>query len=333
MASPTAWDPEGLRTKARLYFERAFDVDDQRDPLFAFWCHLAVELLARAAIAEVHPALLSGPKRDSLMYGLGLGHDEDGLGPESAPSVAVYELCGRFVNGFGGSEKAACEEARRRRNAELHGAVAAFEDLPRGWLGRFFAACRVLAAHMGLALSDLLGDDNAALAERLILDDAEQVQTVVRDLVEAARLRFAAYDAETRARREEAAANALEPRSDPFGSVSPFARTTAPRIGVRQCPACENKAVLRGERLTRGRPRVSVDGELIEPTVAVPIDFECPTCDLHLEGVAQLTVAGLGDPVTLLDYPDPLDTFNIDISDYRDEFLQSLADDYAYQDE
>jgi hypothetical protein len=49
--------------------------------------------------------------------------------------------------------------------------------------------------------------------------------------------------------------------------------------------------------------------------------------------VAALTVRGLGDPVRLSEYPDPVETFGVDLDEYRDEFLQSLAEDSAYMDE
>jgi len=329
---PLAWDAEGLRSKARLYFERAFDTTDHSDPLFSFWCHLALELLARAAIADVHPALLSGTKRDGLYYGLGLTDGPD-FGPESISSGTVYDLCLRFIDDFGTAERATCEESRQRRNAELHSALATFENLPRGWLGRFFAACRILAQHMNLELSDLLGAESAQLAERLIVDDAEEVRATVRALIDEAKQRVESLNAADHAQRSEAAKEALAPRFDAFGSVSPFAQQLPPVITTAGCPACATIAAVRGERVARGRPRISVDGELIEPTVAVPTRFDCPVCELVLDGAAQLTVAGLGEPVTLLDYPDPIETFDVDIDDYRDQFLQSLADDYAYQDE
>lgn len=172
MNHPTAWDSDGLRAKATVYFERAF-THDHDDPLFAFWCHLALEQLARAAVAKVNPALLAGNRRpDSLLYGLGVV-EADPFTVESVSSFAVYSLCGRLVPGFGPAEQKVCEEARRRRNAELHSAIAAMEDLPRGWVGRFFAACRVL----GRAEAK-----NRSAAHSARLDELEKVDSARRSL-------------------------------------------------------------------------------------------------------------------------------------------------------
>jgi len=330
---PTAWDADGLRSKASVFFERAFAAEPD-DALFAFWCHLALEHLARAAVAQVSPALLAVPrKQESLLYGLGLA-EADHLDPESSSIASVYELCARFVEGFGNAEAATCEEARRRRNAELHSAAAAMESLPRGWLGRFFAACRVLTKHLGVELADLVGADQVAFVDALIVEDATSVQSAVRSAIDSARARAATLRAPERQRLETEAALDLRPRTDALGGGS--ARQPVSRYPVLRevpCPACGTSVALRGEIVRRGPARIDPDRQLIETQLGIPRLLSCPVCQLRLASTAELTVAGLGDPVASTDYLDPVETFGIDLSDYRDEFLQSLADDYEYQDE
>ena len=53
------WDEQSLLAKAHLYVERALE-QDREGPVFAFWCHLAFEPLARAAVARISPMLLVG---------------------------------------------------------------------------------------------------------------------------------------------------------------------------------------------------------------------------------------------------------------------------------
>jgi hypothetical protein len=74
-------------------------------------------------------------------------------------------------------------------------------------------------------------------------------------------------------------------------------------------------------------------GELVETQIAIPSLLQCPVCKLRLEGITALTFAGIADPITLTNYPDPVEALDIDINDYQDQFLQSLAEDEAYQDE
>src|SRR6202011_5848507 len=119
-----------------------------------------------------------------LHYALGLAELEDDQ-IESIPSKTVITLCEQFVEEFGPAEHATCEEARRRRNAELHSASAAMAALPPGWLGRFFAACRVLVGQLGLELKDVLPPQSVQMVERLIVEDAEQVREAVRNAIDA----------------------------------------------------------------------------------------------------------------------------------------------------
>lgn len=277
--------------------------------------------------------LLAAPNRpNSLYYGLGLDRDRDPFDVDSAPSAAIAELCERFVGGFGPGERAVFENARRRRNAELHSALAAMEGLDRGWRGRLFATCRVLLAHLKLSLTDLLGSEAGHLAERLVVEDAASVRKEVEATIESARKRFAKLPGAQRETRRQKAEAGL--RFDPLGGGQPTTRPGPSRL-LREvpCPACQTRVGLTGEVVTRNRPRVDAEGDLVQTEIAVPSLLDCPVCGLCLEGVAALTVRGLGDPVHLSEYPDPVETFGVDLDEYRDEFLQSLAEDSAYMDE
>jgi len=328
-----AWDAESLRTKAALYFERAFEAEDEEDvELFALWTHLGLELLMRAAVARINPALLAiGNDPSSMLYGLGLDPKGDPLKLTSASTAIVIGLCEQLVDGFESGEAGVCHEARRRRNAELHTATAAMGGLAAGWRGRIFATCRVLAKHLGATLEDLFGNEAAELAERLIAEDAESVRKETRSAINAANKRAAKLSGEERAKREEKARHELLERRGPFGFRK--AGANKPRI-LRQvsCPGCETTVALRGNVVRSGAPRIK-DGELIQTDIALPSLLECPVCELKLEGPAQLTDAGLGDLVHLREYPDPVETFSVELSDYRDDFVQMLAEDDAYQDE
>lgn len=328
MSEQPAWDSDALRTKASLYFERAFAAENEEDPeLFALWMHLGLELLERAAVAKVNPALLSlASKPASLLYGLGLEPQVDPLGLVSAQAETVVGLCEKFVQGFGKGEAAVCHAVRRRRNAELHTAAATMTNLEPGWLGRVFAICKVLATHLGVDLPQLFGAEEAEQAEQLIAEDAASVHKEVRAAINEAGKVAAKLSAPERAEREnDAKMELLETGHGPFGGAG----DGKPRV-LREvpCPGCGTKVALRGEVVRSGTPRIDEDGQLVQTDVALPTQLECPVCQLRLNGLAQLTDAGLGDPVPLRDYPDPVETFDVDLSDYHDDFLQSLGREY-----
>jgi hypothetical protein len=326
VSNQPAWDAKALRNKASLYFERAFAAQSEEDAeLFSLWIHLGLELLERAAVAKVNPALLAlGNKPASLLYGLGLEPQGDPLSLVSAQTDTIISLCEKFVPAFGKGEAAVCHEVRRRRNAELHTAMAAMTNLESGWLGRVFATCKVLADHLGIDLEELFGPEEARQVERLIAEDAASVHKEVRAAIHKAGNVAAKLSAPARAEREnEAKMELLQSRHRPFGDGS------KPRV-LREvaCPGCGTEIALRGDVVRSGAPRVDQDGQLVQTDVALPTRLECPVCELQLIGLAKLTDAGLGDPVPLRDYPDPVETFDVDLSDYHDDFLQSLGPEY-----
>ena len=66
------WSSDSLYSKAKLYAQRAND-EPVDSALFGLWMSLSLELLARAALAQIHPALLADPKEpDNIQYAFGI---------------------------------------------------------------------------------------------------------------------------------------------------------------------------------------------------------------------------------------------------------------------
>ncbi len=59
------WSHDGLWAKAVIYAQRATD-EDRDGPLFPLWATLALEFVARACLAKVHPALLADPREGGI---------------------------------------------------------------------------------------------------------------------------------------------------------------------------------------------------------------------------------------------------------------------------
>ena len=52
------WSKDALLSKAKLYFTKAFE-EEKDSPFFGIFCALGLELLARAALANISPTLLA----------------------------------------------------------------------------------------------------------------------------------------------------------------------------------------------------------------------------------------------------------------------------------
>src|SRR5215510_7722505 len=87
MSTPTEWDPNLLWNKAVSYANRASDGVAGEETLFS--C-LALELLARAALTAIHPALNADPQNEGahIMYACGIPMRAGQ--PKSVPVHAVF---------------------------------------------------------------------------------------------------------------------------------------------------------------------------------------------------------------------------------------------------
>jgi hypothetical protein len=91
------WSAESLYGKARLYAHRAHN-ESIDSSLFGFWMSLSLELLARAALAHIHPALLADPKEpDNIQYAFGIV--PKGV-PKSIQAKALFARCSVFIADF-----------------------------------------------------------------------------------------------------------------------------------------------------------------------------------------------------------------------------------------
>ena len=222
------WDEHALWQKAKLFADRAFEADrDGSD--FALWATLALELLARATLAHIHPALLADPqKAENLLYTFGFGALS---APKSVPAKTVFSRCKVIVPLFTDRQEQLCMSLVERRNAELHSGELAFEQFgTAAWLADYFATCRILLDFQDRTLEELLGPDEAAAANEMIEDVAATVRAAVNARVTAARAVFQALPKDEQAAR-------LQRRPEPTDVTS----TT------QTCPACGGHALVLGE--------------------------------------------------------------------------------------
>lgn len=314
------WDEQSLLAKAHLYVERALE-QDREGPLFAFWCHLAFEPLARAAVARLSPMLLADRRGGVTQQLRGLGVEVQGE-QRSAPISDVLAICSQAVPGF----QAAFDAASRitdRRSAELHTGLAVFEQLDlEDWQPDLFRVADVLLAHLGHPLEYLFGPEEATAARQMIDRQDEALREKVQSLIRSAADAFAALTDDEREARLRAAQSITRTRS----------RYTRPT----RCPACDGPAWRRGEVVSTSDPRYDAStGEMTHSVVLLPDALRCPACGLQLDGHPQVRAAGLGGQFVMDVQVDPVELLGIDVAAEAEAAGLVVVDpsDYAYQDE
>jgi hypothetical protein len=314
------WERDPLWAKARLYFERAFG-ESRDDPRFGLWCSLALELLARAALASVSPTLLAEPDAEHrfLLHALNRGSEK--VPKKSLGAAKVFSLCHTLFEQFSERDMQVAIALANRRNDELHSGNSAFDEYPsKYWLTAFYRACHSLAKAMGESLESLFGKDEADVAEKILRDTESEVRKHVEDNVSSHRKAFEARPAA----EQKAAAEAAE------GEGAKLAYERHHRV---KCPACSSVATVQGEEY--GQAHVTNEGDKIIVRQPVsPRSLTCPACGLKLQGYAELDAMQLGGQYTRTSIESPEDYYGLmspgsfDPDAIIDQYLEDQAGEY-----
>jgi hypothetical protein len=303
------WSEEALLRKASVYAERASNVDPDTG-LDQLWSLVALELLARAAVARVHPVLLADPDGAHLLYAFGYGEPKP---PRSVPIATVFRRCQVIVSRFTKDLTSDGIALMTLRNEELHTGGLVLEELrPSTWQPQYYAICEVLLEHLGLTLADFFPAERASAARTVLTGLAQDVESEVKQRIADRKRWF-----ETLGPDEQSARKAFE-----------IDDADARRAGLRRervvdCPSCGSRASIGGEAAGISEPRVG-DGEIERDIRILPTKFRCSVCELPLDGHAELYHAGLGDEFSVVDSEDPLEYYGIDPKDYVsiDDFFE-----------
>lgn len=299
------WSNEMLWNKAKLYIGRAHS-EERNSALFPFWSTLALEFVARAALARVHPSLLADPGEGAhILYACGIN---TGKIAKSVAAKTVFSRCQACVEDFTSDDEKFCMYLIGLRNVELHSGKAAFEDIPlRDWLPKFYVSLSKLVLFQERSLVDLLGGPDARAANEMIKDRFDEMEKRVRQLVSFHKDRFFKRNKEDQKKL----------KADAETGLYSFVQKDGKRFLSKKCPSCSANAFAGGEVIRRSEPYLN-DGLIVTELVILPTEFKCRACGLELTSFGELHGAGLGDQIIDNEFSDPVDFFEIDVMEYVD---------------
>lgn len=294
------WDYDSLIGKASTYFDRAREVADADDDAFALWLLLGLEFLLRAPLARVSPALLADPNGESIMHAVGFPGPR-ATEPKSIQAKTVILRLGHIVDGFTTDRQDEASILTALRNSELHTGNAALATVETvQWLPRFTRVVEVLASHLGIDPSDLIGSDILEHGRALVDAEDKKLEHDIATRIAAAK-RFAEQliDTEVAARRSISIVSA----STPFEPVA--------------CPACDSSAALELKPIRTTNEQL-VDEEIVRDVIFVSNRLECPVCGLVLTSNGEIKCAGLPQQIT-----------RTESESFEDRYLSYVEDDYG----
>ncbi len=293
----TAFDYDALWNKAKIFVDRALAArDDGRADEYHLWAAVALELLGKASLAQVHPALVADPTHfPSMLAAVGQKKTPD---VKSITARTLFDRLTHVVPGFDTRMQIDSNNMAARRNAELHSGETSLIGLDdRVWVPTFWRIVSVLLAHQIRTFEDFLGAQEAPRVAEVLRNGTELTRQTV--LARIAR-RAAAVDArygvatpERTAAESRAAARALPTRFN--GEADAFDDAV--------CPACQMKGWLFGavdyEEVVEVDDGADPDWgplsrEIVEITYSTE-RFVCSECSLTLDGHDEIAIAGLSD--------------------------------------
>ena len=280
MSFNSAWTYEKLWLKAKNYINKAL-LQDRESEMFPFFAAIALEFIARATLAKVHPALLAEPKDgENILYAFGF-QKRPLYTPISIPTKLVLERCEIIVPNFTESEKAFCKEFTVKRNEELHSGNLGFENFhTRIWLSKYYKTLKILLEFQDKTLLDLLQNNEAEAAEEMISERDADLEKIVRDRISINKKAFNSLPVDL---KNEKITNAIKDKW--FGNRAYRKDET--------CPACGNIGIVTGKLISVSEGKAN-EYEIIQNINVLPTHFFCFNCDLVLENHQELDSIELG---------------------------------------
>lgn len=288
----SAFLEDTLWSKSKVFLERALKARDDDDAsTYHLWAALSIELLAKAALAHVHPSLVADPNDiKSLLHACGVKDPPD---KRSVTAKTVYERLTFLSVDFDEKLKKDCMFMANRRNAELHSGESPVAELDiRAWVFSFWRAVKVILAIQKKSLEAWVGNEEAERVEKILKD-----QSQLTSLAVAARIERRANEFNTKFpigsnERDDVIARS-QARPVPRNIIM-----SSDESDETTCPSCGSKAWLLG---------FESDEEVIDINYGDPSDpfsnveawetvrkyfsvsaFKCIECGLALEGRNEL---------------------------------------------
>jgi hypothetical protein len=140
----SAFEAEAMWAKSKMFMERGIMARDNRDvSAFHLWAALALELLAKAALARIHPVLVADPTDfNSMLVACRVKASDK---TRSILARTAFERLMQVSTEFDERARRFCMLMSNRRNEELHSGASPTVDLdPRAWVPEYWRVSEIM---------------------------------------------------------------------------------------------------------------------------------------------------------------------------------------------
>lgn len=299
-SAPVAVSFMGLLDKSRHLAKRGLAAKAEGEETeYQLWAAGALELLAKAQLAGIHPSLVAESENpNSLLEACGISTETP---LKTVTATVAYARLKHTVTGFTTVVHAECRKLADRRNAELHSGEAACASVPMAaWEGDFWNAAEIILESMDMDLAQWLGADSKSPAHVL-----EGYRSAKREAAARRIKQHRAAFGETKEGRltgkkkdEYLATLPVLWSTRQFGDEMRYVYT---RYWLHDCPACGCPAAVGGDLYSHEVADDQSDAEPGEEMVDREFFSEelyCPSCKLSLVGAEALAAGEVDELFT-----------------------------------
>lgn len=292
-----ALERDALYAKSQVYIRRGLRAQADKDTEeYQLWASLALELLGKAALAKVHPALVADPTHyQSLFAACGRQLSPD---IKTITAKTLFERLSHIEKDFDSRHQKFCEQMALRRNAELHSGESPFSGMSaEAWEREFWGAIEIVLGMQDETLESWLGAEDSKAPAKIIEQAEEALQWAVKHRITRCKEDFEKKLQDPK-RRQETIEESIKLTWNDY-TWDGRDRCT--------CPSCRSSGFLGGtlwnEEVIESDPGwqdYGPDGEeygeppseVVEKTFTVET-FVCPVCGLRLYGKNEIAKADL----------------------------------------
>ncbi|WP_380165637.1 hypothetical protein [Jannaschia sp. R86511] len=271
----TPYDDEALWMKAKLFVSRAMEGEfDRSFDEQALWASLALELLAKAALARQSPLLIAVPTEDGSNVLIALGLTSGVARFESVSAKTLYSRCERAFRPF---SKPEADKITFARNEYLHGSTPGFTLMPpAAWWPKFWALAVILVGACDKEIDDLVGPSRLAVVNKHLEQNKKNVEHRTEMLLDRARQRRAQFEAGT-----------LPAKVASQWKPGQLLTAGLKHSGNAGCPACGRDGVIEGNEVTDVETEyLQIAENDYDVLVSLTVEseyFSCASCGLVLD--------------------------------------------------
>ena len=282
-----AFSTDALFSKSKIYISRGLRAKNENSlDEYQLWASLALELLAKSSLSNLHPALVADPTHYQSLFSA-CGHP---ISPDVKTIAAktLFDRLSHISKKFDKRIRHFCEQQSLRRNSEIHSGESPFSALsPEAWEAKFWHASYILLEIQEKDLEQWLGADESRVPNRLLSETRNAIAMMVQTKIEHAFDDFrSTYKSD--AKRLELIVSSRE--KEPWGHLERFS-FSVDYYERHDCPACGSSGVLGG---TLWDEEISDDQDPDAPFVEyvqvtyVSDEYVCLVCNLHLQGSEEI---------------------------------------------